>query len=112
MARRTVTPHYHGHLARNWTPAAQTGASTFRKALDGEEAVADWLAEQLREAIGKPDLELADEREVWTNLVRDDQTITTGPQGGPTITAVAMTDQSCDCPRPQIRAIPGRHSTL
>lgn len=108
-ARKNPASHYHGHVDSGWTPTPQPSDESFKVSLDGAEEVSTWLAEALRDALSKPDLRLADETEVWQRLVRQRETISTGQQAGPTITAVPMPDGECWCQRPSLREVSGKH---
>jgi|GEM_PF-7125055 len=108
-ARKTSEPHYHGHVDPSWTPSPQPAEDTFKVSLHGAQEVSDWLGEALRDALDKPDLRLADETDVWQRLVHDHETISTGRQSGPTITAVPMPDGECWCQRPSLREVSGKH---
>lgn len=108
-ARKNAERHYHGHVDPSWTPSPQPTEDTFEVSLHGAQEVSDWVSEALRQATGKPDLELSDEKEVWQGLVKDRETISTGLQSGPTITAVAMPEGECWCQRPSLREVSGKH---
>lgn len=95
--RRASETHYHGHVDSAWQPNACTSRETFQVSLDSPDDVAKWLGAELRKAVGKPEMGLSDEWQVWVRLAREQQTITTGLQGGPTITAVPMPDGTCWC---------------
>lgn len=103
--RRSSETHYHGHVDPAWSPRASTSKETYQTSLASPDDVAEWLATQLREATGKPELQLTDEWGVWVRLARQAETITTGLQGGPTITAVPMPDGQCWCRQPDLQSI-------
>jgi hypothetical protein len=71
------------------------------------EEVATWLIATVCHAMGKPDVEgnWDDERALWAELATQGETIVTGINGGPTITAEAVQDPACDCER-QLVAVP------
>lgn len=108
-ARKNSERHYHGHVDPTWTPSPEPTEDTFEVSLHGAQEVSDWLSEALRHATGKPELQLSDEIEVWQRLVRDQETISTGLQTGPTITAVPMPEGECWCQRPSLRDVSGKH---
>jgi hypothetical protein len=97
--------HYHGHVIPTWSPSPELTQESFTKPLNGAHEVAGWLAGEMREAIGKPDLTLSDEISLWVRLASDRETITTGLPGGPTITAKLMTDAMCRCERPELHPV-------
>lgn len=108
-ARKNPAPHYHGHVDPVWQPSPQPSDESFKVSLHGAEEVSVWLADALRDALGKPELRLSDETEVWQRLVGQRETISTGKQSGPTITAVPMPDGECWCQRPSLREVSGKH---
>lgn len=110
-ARKAISDHYHGHVGSHWTPSAEPAKDTFSQTLLGApHEVAAWIAAQLREAKGNPDLELTDELSVWVQAIKDREIVTTGLSTGPTITAVPVAEGQCWCERPELRAISGKHS--
>lgn len=110
MAREKKQAHYHGHIDDARVSNAQVQRNNFHTALNGEPAVIDWLATQLREATGNPDMELTDETALWERMVGSNEQISTGLRDGPTIVAVPMTDNRCPCERPELRTVRGQSS--
>ncbi|MBA0128100.1 hypothetical protein H0B56_21350 [Haloechinothrix sp. YIM 98757] len=106
MARKQT--HYHAHIDDARMSQAEPQRANFHSALDGSAEVINWLATQLREAAGNPDMELSDESELWKQLVGSKEQIATGLRGGPTIIAVPIPEDRCPCERPELRTVRGK----
>ncbi len=67
--------------------------------LQTPEEVAQWLASTLRAAMGKSEEEVGftDEWAEWVKFAQAGETITTGLRDGPTISAVAVSEDECRC---------------
>jgi hypothetical protein len=98
--------HHHGYVEQVSMSDA-LGAVDRRRNLDpvevmhSPEEVATWLVATVCHAMGKQDVDgkWEDERELWIELAREGETIVTGLNAGPTITAEAVYDPACDCER-------------
>ncbi|MBK0870623.1 MAG: hypothetical protein IJH84_15355 [Saccharopolyspora sp.] len=105
--------HHHGYVERSTLSNALTAPE--RRMLDPDEVmhspeeVAAWLAGTLRAAMGLTEDEVAftDENQIWLTESRRGETIVTGLNDGPTITAEAIYDSNCECER-QLKPVPAK----
>lgn len=111
MAQHSNGLHHHGYVERSTLSHALSAAE--RRMLDPDEVmhspdeVAAWLAGTLRAAMGLTEDEVGftDETEIWLTESRRGETIVTGLNDGPTITAEAVYDSNCECER-QLKPVP------
>ncbi len=106
MPQHANTLHHHGYVEDTNLANALSGADR-RRILEPDEImhsaqeVAAWLSGTVRAAMGRSEEEVtfADEWEIWSEEAGKGETIVTGLNGGPTITAEAVYDADCDCER-------------
>ncbi len=104
-----ATLHHHGYVERVTMSSAMSRSDRLRRMEPDEvmrtpEEVAEWLVSTLRAAMGKPEEDegFQDERELWLDLARNGESITTGLGDGPTISAEAVWDTDCQCEAPPL----------
>src|SRR5437763_2522972 len=103
-AQHASSLHHHGYVERVSMSRALSRPDRLRRMEPDEvmhtpEEVAEWLVSTLRVAMGKPESDegFQDERDLWLDLAREGESITTGLNDGPTITAEAVWDADCQC---------------